>query len=349
MKYNRCGDSGVLLPKVSLGFWHNFGDTTPYERSRDIALAAFEEGVTHFDLANNYGPAPGAAESRLGRLMREDLQGHRDELFISTKAAYDMWEGPYGSWASRKHLMASLDQSLQRMGLDYVDLFYCHRYDPDTPLVETLQALVDIVRQGKALYIGLSRWPLGALRVGIHYLQARDVPVLIYQGKLNMLNREPLTEGILDELLKYKVTSNEQWEEMWKNMSEGRQSGRVGETSILRPGFIAFSPLAQGLLTDRYLHGIPEGSRMTENRFLKPGVLTQDLQNNLFVLNGLAHERGESLAQMALAWVLHHEAVTSVLVGASSVAQLRQNLMCIDSSPFTEEELRQIDKILGFY
>lgn len=342
MTYNRCGDSGVLLPKVSLGFWHNFGETTPFERSRDIALAAFEEGVTHFDLANNYGPEPGEAERRLGRLLREDLKGHRDELFLSTKAAYDMWEGPYGSWAGRKHLMASLDQSLQRMGVEYVDLFYCHRYDPKTPLTETLQALVDIVRQGKALYVGLSRWPLGALRFGLKYLQAHGVPALIYQGKLNMLNREPITEGILDELLRHRLPDNEAVGEMACRGQEW-ESG----TCIPRPGFIAFSPLAQGLLTDRYLHGIPEGSRMRENRFLKADVLTRKMQNDLFVLDGMAHDRGESLAQMALAWVLHHEAVTSVLVGASSVPQLKQNLMCVNSAPFTEEELRQIDAIVG--
>lgn len=342
MMYNRCGDSGVLLPKMSLGFWHNFGNTTPYERSRDIALAAFEEGVTHFDLANNYGPAPGEAESRMGRLLREDLKGHRDELFISTKAAYDMWEGPYGSWASRKHMMASLDQSLQRMGLEYVDLFYCHRYDPLTPLAETLQALVDIVRQGKALYVGLSRWPLGALRFGLQYLHAHDVPVLIYQGRLNMLNREPITDGILEELMRHHVPANETYETSSFNALLSSVP-----LPIPRPGFIAFSPLAQGLLTDRYLYGIPEGSRMRDNHFLKSDVLTRKLQNNLFVLDSLAHDRGESLAQMALAWVLHHEAVTSVLVGASSVPQLRQNLMCVNSAPFTQEELEQIDKILG--
>lgn len=385
MKYSRCGDSGVLLPKVSLGFWHNFGETTPYERSREIALAAFDRGVTHFDLANNYGPEPGHAESRLGQLLREDLKSHRDELFISTKAAYDMWEGPYGSWASRKHMMASLDQSLQRMGLEYVDLFYCHRYDPATPLIETLQTLVDIVRQGKALYIGLSRWPLNALKFGLRYLHQHDVPVLIYQGRLNMLDRGPEEEGILAELEKHGVpanddllwgdamnlasshdasstnaqsSSNEQASTNALSSSNGltstnAQSSSNGQTSldyasfIPRPGFISFSPLAQGLLTDRYLHGIPVGSRMTEGRFLKSSVLTRELQNKLLVLNDMAEQRGESLAQMALAWILQHKAVTSVLIGASSVGQLDQNLMCIDSVAFTDDELLQIDRILG--
>ncbi len=312
MTYTRCGNSGVLLPKVSLGLWHNFGTTTPYERSRDILLTAFDHGITHFDLANNYGPHPGAAEERMGRFLREDLSAHRDELFISTKAAYDMWEGPYGSWASRKHLMASLDQSLRRMGLDYVDLFYCHRYDPSTPLEETLQALVDIVRCGKALYIGLSRWPLEALTEGMRYLAAHDTPLLIYQGRLNILEREPEDEGILYALAK------------------GNK------------GFIAFSPLAQGLLTSRYLNGIPEGSRMSEGRFLKSDRLTPTLLDRLNRLNRLAEGRGESLAQMALAWLLQKPEVTSVLIGASSPQQLLDNIRAIHSAAFTQEELTLI-------
>jgi len=339
MKYSRCGDSGVLLPQVSLGFWHNFGRNTPFERSRDIAVRAFDQGVTHFDLANNYGPEPGDAELRLGEIMREDLKGHRDELFISTKAAYDMWEGPYGSWASRKHMMASLDQSLQRMGLEYVDLFYCHRYDPDTPLEETLQTLVDVVKQGKALYLGLSRWPIEALRYGMHYLRDRDVPLLIYQGKLNMLDREPLEEGILAELGKHSVPDN---------CYELRLLDYKTKFGIMpRPGFISFSPLAQGLLTNRYLNGIPEGSRMTENHFLQSSALTPELLAKLKQLNEMAAERGESLAQMALAWILHYETVTSVIVGASSVEQLDTNLKCIDSAPFSEEELLRIETILA--
>lgn len=312
--FSSCGKSGILLPKVSLGMWHNFGNLTPYERSREIALAAFDAGITHFDLANNYGPEPGEAERRLGRILREDLMPHRDELFIATKAAYDMWDGPYGSWASRKHLIASLDQSLQRMGLQYVDLFYCHRYDPNTPLEETLQTLVDIVRCGKALYIGISRWPLEALKVAIRYLREHDTPMLIYQGRLNILDRAPIEEGILAELHKEEK------------------------------GMISFSPLAQGLLTNRYLNGIPQGSRMTEERFLKSSVLTPQLHQRLLRLNQLAEKRGETLAQMSLAWILHHPQVTSVLIGASSVEQLHDNLRCLSSAPFTQEELNLIDE-----
>lgn len=317
MQYARCGKSGVLLPKVSLGLWHNFGLLTPYDRSRDILLTAFDQGITHFDLANNYGPEPGEAERRFGQILHEDLASYRDELFIATKAAYDMWDGPYGTWASRKHLMASLDQSLGRMGLDYVDLFYCHRYDPETPLEETLQALVDIVRSGKALYIGISRWPLHALKVAEKYLAEHDTPMLIYQGKLNIINRDPLHEGILQELSQQKH------------------------------GFISFSPLAQGLLTDRYLNGIPEGSRMTEGRFLKSDVLTPQLLNQLNQLNQLAKERGESLAQMALAWILQHPETTSVIIGASSTEQLHQNLKTLQSAPFSKEELQRIEEIVN--
>jgi len=316
MQYARCGNSGVLLPKVSLGLWHNFGTLTPYERSRDILLTAFDQGVTHFDLANNYGPEPGHAERRFGQILREDLADYRDELFISTKAAYDMWEGPYGNWASRKHLIASLDQSLKRMGLEYVDLFYCHRYDPETPLEETLQTLVDIVKSGKALYIGISRWPLEALKVAERYLKEHDTPMLIFQDKLNMLNREPIEGGQLKEL---------------------------GDNNI---GFISFSPLAQGLLTDRYLKGIPEGSRMTQEHFLKSSTLTPELLNQLHALNGLAQERGESLAQMSLAWILQHPQTTSVIIGASSTQQLMQNLESLKSEPLSHEELNLIDDIL---
>jgi len=316
MEYRRCGNSGVLLPKISLGMWHNFGCLTPYETSRAIALTAFECGITHFDLANNYGPEPGAAEYFMGSMMRSDFCAHRDELFISTKAAYDMWEGPYGSWASRKHLIASLNQSLKRMNLEYVDLFYCHRYDPETPLEETLQTLVDVVRQGKALYIGLSRWPLEAARFGYHYLHQRDVPCLIYQGRLNMLDRAPLHEGILKQC----------------------QDDGVG--------FISFSPLAQGLLTDRYLNGIPEDSRIAHDpRFLKADALTPERMSQIRALNDIAAERGESLATMALSWILQQTGVTSVIVGASSPEQLRNNLKAIDSASFTTEELQRINKL----
>ena len=296
MKYQRCGRSGILLPKISLGFWHNFGGVDPYERSREITHYAFDHGGTHFDLANNYGPPYGSAEETMGRLMTQDFAPYRDELFISTKAGYDMWEGPYGNWGSRKYLMASLDQSLKRMNLDYVDLFYSHRYDPETPLEETLQAMVDIVRQGKALYLGISRWPLEATRKAIDYLAAHDTPLLIYQGRLNMLDRAPVEEGIT-KLCK--------------------------ESGV---GFISFSPLAQGLLTNRYLEGIPNDSRMAKEHFLKHSMLTPELLKQLRQWNVEAQGNGQSLAEMALQWILNHEAVTSVLIGASSVAQLKDNL-----------------------
>ncbi len=302
--YQRCGRSGVLLPKISLGFWHNFGGVDPYERSRAITHYAFDHGITHFDLANNYGPPYGSAEETMGRLMDDDFRPYRDELFISTKAGYDMWEGPYGNWGSRKYLMASIDQSLKRMHLDYVDLFYSHRYDPNTPLEETLQAMVDIVRQGKALYLGISRWPLEALKFADKYLRERDVPLLIFQDRLNMLNREPQENGTLDY---------------------------CAENGI---GFISFSPLAQGLLTDRYLNGIPQESRMAKEQFLKSSALTPELLDHLRQLNAKAGERNETLAEMALAWILHQKGVTSVLVGASSVGQLEKNIKCVHAQPF---------------
>ena len=307
MEYERCGRSGVLLPKVSLGFWHNFGSVDPYERSREITHYAFDHGITHFDLANNYGPVYGSAEETMGRLMDEDFRPYRDELFISTKAGYDMWPGPYGNWGSRKYLMASLDQSLKRMKIDYVDLFYSHRYDPETPLDETLQALVDIVRQGKAPYVGISRWPLEATRFAAKYLRERDVPLLIYQGRLNLLDREPQEESILDF---------------------------CAEEGI---GFISFSPLAQGLLTDRYLNGIPKDSRMSKGLFLKEEMLTPALLAKLRHYNEVAESRNETLAEMALAWILHQRGVTSVLVGASSTAQLEKNLRGVSAKPFDEE------------
>ncbi len=302
--FRRCGKSGILLPKVSLGFWHNFGDVDPYQRSRDITHYAFDHGITHFDLANNYGPPYGTAEETMGRLMVEDFAPYRDELFISSKAGYDMWEGPYGNWGSRKYLFASLDQSLRRMHLDYVDLFYSHRYDPETPLEETLQALVDIVRSGKALYVGISRWPLEALRFADEYLRSRDVPLLIYQGKLNLLDRSPLDEGILDYCHEHGI------------------------------GFISFSPLAQGLLTDRYLNGIPADSRMSRGGSLSSKDLTPQLLQQLRDLNSQAEARGETLAEMALSWILAQKGVTSVLVGASSTVQLEKNMRCIHAKPF---------------
>ena len=313
MKYRRCGNSGILLPELSLGFWHNFGNVTPEEQSRAIVRAAFDAGITHFDLANNYGPDPGAAEQRLGKFLTDDLKAHRDELFISTKAAYDMWDGPYGSWASRKHLMASLDQSLQRLGLDYVDLFYCHRYDPVTPLDETLQTLVDIVRSGKALYIGLSRWPREAAHRGYDYLRRHEVPCLIYQGRVNLFDQTLLRDGTLTDVHRNGV------------------------------GFIGFSPLAQGLLTNRYLNGIPADSRMAHDpRYLKADALTPAKLECIRTLNAIAEERGEALATMALAWILHHEAVTSVIIGASSPEQLRRNLACLGSPAFTTRQLADI-------
>ena len=304
--YRRCGRSGVLLPKVSLGFWHNFGGVDSYDRARAIARCAFDNGITHFDLANNYGPPYGSAEQTLGKLMDDDFRPYRDELFIATKAGYDMWPGPYGNWGSRKYIFASLEQSLKRMRLNYVDLFYSHLYDPNTPLEETLQALVDIVRQGKALYIGISRWPLEALRVAHDYLKAHDVPILIYQGRINLLDREPINEGILDYCQRQGI------------------------------GFISFSPLAQGLLTDRYLHGVPDDSRMARNHFLKKERLTPELLNYLQRLNATATERGESLAEMALSWVLHQQGITSVLVGASNPEQLQKNLRSVHAQPFDE-------------
>lgn len=296
MKYRRCGRSGVMLPEVSLGFWHNFGAVDPLQRSRDIMRYAFDHGVTHFDLANNYGPPYGSAEETFGKLMKDDFFPYRDEMFISTKAGYDMWPGPYGNWGSRKYLMASLDQSLKRMNLDYVDLFYSHRYDPETPLEETLQAMVDIVKRGKALYLGISRWPLEATRFAIDYLAVRDTPLLIYQGRLNMLDRAPLDEGIID---------------------------LCNERGV---GFISFSPLAQGLLTNRYLNGIPEDSRMSKEKFLKKSMLTEELLDQLRQWNTEAQSSGMTLAEKALKWILDTRGVTSVLIGASSVAQLQTNL-----------------------
>lgn len=297
--YRRCGRSGVLLPKVSLGFWHNFGGADSYERARDITHYAFDHGITHFDLANNYGPPYGSAEETMGRLLCDDFSRYRDELFISTKAGYDMWPGPYGNWSSRKYLMASIDQSLRRMGLDYVDLFYSHRYDPQTPLEETLQALADIVRAGKALYVGISRWPLEALKVADKYLRDHDVPLLIYQGRVNMIDHEPIDEGILDYCCEHGI------------------------------GFISFSPLAQGLLTDRYLNGIPQDSRMAQGGSLTADKLTQELLARLRQLNSEAQAQGHTLAENALSWILHQKGITSVLVGASSVGQLERNMKCI--------------------
>lgn len=297
MEYRRCGRSGVLLPKVSLGFWHNFGGGDPYERSRAISHYAFDHGITHFDLANNYGPPYGTAEETMGRLMDDDFRPYRDELFISSKAGYDMWPGPYGEWGSRKYLMSSLDQSLKRMHLDYVDLFYSHRFDPDTPVEETLQALVDIVRQGKALYVGISNWPLEPLMKAERYLAERDVPLLIYQGRMSMIDRTHIDNGVLEFC---------------------RDKGI---------GFIAYSPLGQGLLTSRYLDGnVPADSRMAKGIFLKREHLTGDMHRQLLAWNDEAAQQGMTLSQYAVDWVAKQPGMTSVLLGASSVEQLKENI-----------------------
>lgn len=317
MKYRRCGKSGILLPEVSLGLWHNFGDQEPLSRSREMILHAFDKGICHFDLANNYGPSYGSAEATFGQVMKSDMRPYRDEMFISTKAGYDMWPGPYGNFGSRKYLFSSLDQSLKRMNLDYVDIFYTHRFDPVTPVEETLQALVDIVRSGKALYVGISNYPCEILDHAYDYLASRDVPCLLYQGKYNILNREPETGGIL---------------------AKAKEKGS---------GFISFSPLAQGLLTGRYLDGIPTDSRAARNASLDKEILTPEFVQKLRRLNDVAASRGQSLAQMALAWNLKDDLVTSVIIGASSTAQIDDNLNAVRNTAFTREELDLINEIVG--
>lgn len=315
MRYRRCGKSGILLPEISLGLWHNFGDVNPLANSLEMAHYAFDNGVVHFDLANNYGPSYGSAEETFGMIMKKSFMPFRDELFISTKAGYDMWQGPYGNWGSRKSLFASLNQSLKRMNLDYVDVFYSHRYDPGTPLEETMQALVDIVRQGKALYVGISKYPKEKAEEAYRYLKAHDVQCLLYQGRYNLFDRAPEEQGILEQAREHGV------------------------------GFIAFSPLAQGLLTSRYLHGVPEDSRMAQERFLKREVLTASVEKKIKLLNGLAEERGQTLAEMSLAWLLKDESVTSVIIGSSSVAQLKDNLKALHNTSFSEEERIRIEGI----
>lgn len=315
MRYRRCGRSGVRLPEISLGLWHNFGDVDPLATSIEKALYAFDHGITHFDLANNYGPSYGSAEETFGEIMRRALRPYRDELFISTKAGHDMWPGPYGEWGSRKYLFASLEQSLRRMNLDYVDVFYSHRYDPETPIEETMQALVDIVRQGKALYVGISKYPREKALEAYKYLADRDVPCLVYQGRYNIFNREPETEGIL---------------------ADAKAAGC---------GFTAFSPLAQGLLTNRYINGIPTDSRVARGGHLKKEALTEATLDKIRRLNELAQRRGQTLAEMALAWLLKDDMVTSVLVGASSVSQLADNLQALKNTTFSEDELQEIDRI----
>jgi L-glyceraldehyde 3-phosphate reductase len=313
MLYRRCGRSGLLLPAISLGLWNNFGHDRPLETSRAILRRAFDLGITHFDLANNYGPPYGSAEENFGRILKDDLAPFRDELVVSTKAGWDMWPGPYGEWGSRKYLLASLDQSLRRMGLDYVDIFYSHRFDPETPLEETMGALDTAVRQGKALYVGISSYSAARTAEAAAILRDLGTPLLIHQPSYSMLNRW-IEEGLLDTL---------------------------GE---LRIGCIAFSPLAQGMLTDRYLSGIPQGSRASRAATLSPDLITEETLGKIRALNEIAAARGQSLAQMALAWTLRDEGMTSALIGASSVEQLESNAAALERLDFADEELAEIDR-----
>ncbi len=317
MKYNRCGKSGLLLPAVSLGLWHNFGSVDVFENGRSIIRRAFDRGITHFDLANNYGPLPGSAEENFGRILKKDFPGYlRDELIISSKAGYLMWPGPYGDWGSRKYLIASLDQSLQRMQLDYVDIFYSHRPDPNTPLEETMTALDSIVRQGKALYVGISNYQAPEAERAAQILKSLGTPCLIHQPKYSMFERW-VENGLLDVLEKYGI------------------------------GCIPFSPLAQGLLTDRYLKGIPADSRAGKpHGFLKSSEITEEKLGKVKKLNELAKQRGQSLAQMALSWLLKDKRITSVLIGASSVAQLDNNIDALNNLDYSKEELAAIEDIL---
>lgn len=314
MEYRRCGNSGLKLPVVSLGLWHNFGDTGNYENMKKMLFTAFDNGITHFDLANNYGPAPGSAESNFGKILKENLSMYRDELLISTKAGYDMWEGPYGNWGSRKYLIASLDQSLKRMGLDYVDIFYHHRMDPETPLEETMQALADIVKSGKALYAGISNYDGKTMKKAAKILEELKCPFVINQNRYSIIDRNIEKNGLKEAAAECKK------------------------------GIITFSPLAQGLLTDRYLGGIPDDSRIrTDGRFLKEDRITDAALAGIRKLNGIASRRGQTLAQMALNWILKDDVVTSVLVGASRPEQILDNLKIIHRTPFTQEELDAID------
>ncbi len=316
MLYKRCGRSGIKLPAISLGLWHNFGGVDIYEKFRKILWKAFDSGITHFDLANNYGPPPGSAEENFGRIFKSDFSDFRDELIISTKAGYEMWDGPYGEWGSRKYLLSSLDQSLKRMQLNYVDIFYSHRPDPETPLEETMGALASAVHQGKALYAGISNYPPDMTSRAIELLREMGAPCLIHQPSYSMFNRW-VENGLLDVL---------------------EDSGT---------GCIAFSPLAQGLLTDKYINGIPAGSRASKpHGFLRPGDVTEEKISKVRKLNEIAKSRNQSLAQMALAWLLKDNRVTSVLVGASSVEQLEDNLKTMDNLKFTNDELKKIEQIL---
>ena len=318
MQYNRCGKSGLKLPIVSLGLWHNFGDISSYDNMKQMCFTAFDNGITHFDLANNYGPEPGSAEKNFGRILKEDLGVYRDELIITTKAGYEMWVGPYGNWGSRKYLLASLDQSLKRMGLDYVDIFYHHRMDPDTPLEETMGALDQIVKSGKALYAGLSNYDGETMKKACEILNDLRCPFIINQNSYNIFNRTIENNGL---------------------KKAARESGK---------GIISFSPLAQGMLTDRYLNGIPTDSRvMTDGRFLHKEQLGEDRISVIRKLNDLASKRGETLAQMALKWVVKDSDVTSVLIGASKPQQILENLKVMQAADFSDKELKLIDDICG--
>ncbi|RXM49032.1 aldo/keto reductase [Flavobacterium sp. YO12] len=318
MKYNRCGRSGLLLPEISLGLWHNFGSVDNFENAESIAVEAFDKGITHYDLANNYGPVPGSAETNFGKILWHNFQGNlRDEIIISTKAGYTMWDGPYGDWGSRKYLLSSLDQSLKRMKVDYVDIFYSHRPDPETPIEETMMALDYAVRSGKALYVGISNYSAEQTRAAVDVLKQLGTPCLIHQAKYSMLERW-VENGLLDVLEEKGV------------------------------GCIAFSPLAQGLLTDKYLNGIPENSRAhNPNGHLKEDEVTQERIQKLIQLNEIAKNRNQSLAQMALAWLQKDKRITSVLIGASSVKQLNNNIDCLQKLEFTPDELNAIKRILA--
>ena len=320
LPYHRCGKSGLMLPAVSLGLWHNFGDTANFENMRLLCRTAFDNCITHFDLANNYGPEPGSAEKNFGRILKEDLAPYRDELLISTKAGYTMWEGPYGDWGSRKYLLASLDQSLKRMGLEYVDIFYHHRMDPNTPLEETMGALAQAVRSGKALYAGLSNYNGETLEKACAILDELHVPFVINQNRYSIFDRTIEQNGLKETAVR------------------------------LNRGIIAFSPLAQGLLTNRYLNGIPEDSRIrTDGRFLKESVITEEKLAQIRALNEIAAARGQTLAEMALAWILRDGKVTSVLIGASKPQQILDNIAALNNTTFTADELEAIDKASGFY
>lgn len=316
MPYHSCGKSGLKLPAISMGLWHNFGDTAPYDNMKQLCFTAFDHGITHFDLANNYGPEPGSAEIHFGRILKENFRPYRDEMIISTKAGYEMWDGPYGNWGSRKYLLASLDQSLQRMGLEYVDIFYHHRMDPETPLEETMGALAQAVTSGKALYAGLSNYNGETLEKASAILQELHCPFVINQNRYSIFDRTIENNGLKETAAK------------------------------LGKGILAFSPLAQGMLTGRYLNGIPEDSRIkTDGRFLKESALTKERLNQIRKLNELAAQRGQSLAEMALSWILRDGIVTSVLAGASKPSQILDNLGALKNTKFTEEELQKIDEI----